>query len=180
MKKQKEIVAYKFNQTLIDRGKELNSAVKLEKQRILLGKHKYIERRKSLLSNLYDESRGLNIKLAIPRSDKKDLSLLERDVATQNDFIKKNRVDYKPKVVGEFVYKPPIVEEFKNVTPYDDKFGKIHHYIEKYGISYMRNGRKKSNLDLATDIHKYEFKNLNKLKLLPLDKKYKEVGYYII
>jgi hypothetical protein len=161
---------------LIERGKELQDALKLEQKKILLGKHKYASRAKNLLSNNYKEILPYyvpkdSLLIQAERKKREELPLIERDAEKQNEFIRKER-EARPSNL--------IVQEFTNVEPYDDKLERLLYFADKYRIPYFRNGIRKSYADIARDVHKYEAVNKNKIKKLGLDKKYKIYGHYIV
>jgi len=161
---------------LIEREKELENALKLEQSKILLGKHKSASRARNLLSNGYKEVRPFVVPKdsLLHQEEKKrreELPLLERDAKKLTEFIRKERASRPSNL---------IVQEFSNVEPYDDKLERLLYFSDKYNIPYFRNGVRKSYADIASDVHKYEAKNKNKLKKLGLDKKYKIYGHYLL
>jgi len=171
--------------TLIQRGEELNNAVELEKQKIMMGRNKYTGYDKTLL----EKSREV--------LQPKDKSLFERyaDMQEKNlkNFDSQSMFDRSPMVEKEIFSnlnkkkkrtKPANVGALvdvsgKDVGVYDDKNDRLLYYAEKYRIPFTRAGVKKSYKDLAMDIHKYEMKNVKALMKMGLDKKYKEYGHYI-
>jgi hypothetical protein len=161
---------------LIERGKELQGALKLEQSKILLGKHKYASRGRNLLSNSYKEVLPYyvpkdSLLIQAERKKKEELPLLERDAEKLTEFIRKERASRPSNL---------IVQEFYEVEPYDDKLERLLYFADKYRIPYFRNGIRKSYKDIARDVHKYEMVNKNKIKKLGLDKKYKIYGHYLL
>ena len=161
---------------LITRSDELQDALKLEQSKILLGKHKLASRARNLLSNGYKEVSPFvvpkdSLILQQEKKRREELPMLERDAEKLTEFIRKERASRPSNLV---------VQEFTNVEPYDDKLEQLLYFADKYNIPYFRGGVRKSYADIASDVHKYEAKNKNKLKKLGLDKKYKIYGHYLL
>jgi hypothetical protein len=176
--------------TLLKRAKELENLIELENKKILLGKNKYTNLGENLLTKAKLKERALfnevddNLNTLFHRfkvseekdkGNKENLSLLEKGLAEGNEMTKiiNKKRKTKPTIVNE------TIDTTATILPYDDKFEKLQYYAEKYRIPYKKAGAKKSFKDLAHDIAAYEKKNLNRIKLGGLDKKYKELGHYI-
>jgi len=177
--------------TLLKRAMELEQAIDLENNRMLLGKNKYhsmgrplVRKAEAMHNTVNDDIEKLTNTLfhryevagEKGTNNKDNLTLLERGLAEGNEFVKLHRKSRrtKPAVVSE-----TIETNFENVIPYDDKHERLIHYAEKYRIPFMKAGVKKSLKDLAHDIHKFEMKHIKQIMKFGLDKKYKEYGHYI-
>jgi len=175
---------------LLKRAKELEDMIELENKKTLLGKNRYTNMGRTLLSKSRTNEKEFfnaidsNINTLFHRfkvsedkekGNKENINLLEKGLAEGNEmtkiFNKKRKT--KPAIFGEEIDITGVV------IPYDDKFEKLQYYAEKYRIPYKKGGVKKSFKDIARDIAAYEKKNLNKIKLAGMDKKYKELGHYI-
>jgi hypothetical protein len=176
--------------SLLKRAKELENLIDLENKKILLGKKRYTNMGETLLTKaklaerkLFNETDNnintlfhrFKISEDIDKGNKENLSLLEKGLAEGNEFMKINRKQrkVKPAIVGETVDVSGVI------TPYDDKYEKLQYYAEKYRIPYKKGGVKKSFKNIANDIAAYEKKNLKRIQLMGMDKKYKELGHYI-
>jgi hypothetical protein len=176
-------------ENLLLRAKELEKAVETENAKILLGRNKTTGMRKTMVkkakededkflkfienksNTLFDRYNVLQEKEA---KEKQNLSMLERDIANGNEYMKLGRRQRKNPSVGQVVD-----TEGTYAVEHDDKLDKIIHYAEKYNIKFSNGFGKKSFKELVKEIHAYEMRNIKKLKKLGLDKKYHEYGMYI-
>lgn len=175
--------------TLLERAKELEENIKLEKNKILLGKNKYynkgknlVDKSKTQLSNFINEMENPSGTLFKKyeqlqlqnKNDKSNLNLLERELEERNEYAKLNKRKR---------YLPPakVIEsvDAKIENPDVNKYDRILHYATKYRIPMVRAGVKVSYKDLAKIIHKFEMKNIKSIMRGGKDRKYEEYGLYI-
>jgi hypothetical protein len=98
--------------------------------------------------------------------------MLEKETKKKKFNIFGDYVQPKTEIIGALEYDPSTDRE-RMMKKYD-------YYARKYKIPLLIEGKKRTMKEIASDIHKYEMKNIKKLMRQGIDINTKEIGMYII